>query len=108
MKILINKKIYKCNIKERQNMEWKEVKLEQRDWQRQWNLTAYYGSIIIGSIIIDLDGDFNSIIDGSIELIIASNLEEAKKEFYNKLKYYLESEIDYYNELLGMLNKINN
>lgn len=89
-------------------MEWRKVKLEQKDWQRQWNLTAYYGSHIIGSIIIDSDGDFNSIIDGSIELIIASNLEEAKKEFYDKLEYYLESEIDYYNGLLGMLNEINN
>ena len=89
-------------------MEWKEVKPEQKGWQRQWNLTAYYGSHIIGSIIIDSDGDFNSVIDGDIELIIASNLEEVKKEFYCKLQYYLESEIDYYNELLGMLNKINN
>lgn len=89
-------------------MRWKEVKPEQKGWQRQWNLTAYYGSHIIGSIIIDSDGDFNSVINGYTELILASNLEEAKKEFYNKLKYYLESEIDYYNELLDMLNKINN
>ena len=89
-------------------MEWKEVEPEQKDWQRQWNLTAYYGSHIIGSIIIDLDGYFNSVIDKSIELILASNLEEAKKEFYDKLKYYLESEIDYYNALLSMLSKINN
>ena len=89
-------------------MEWKEVKPEQKGWQRQWNLTAYYGSHIIGSIIIDSNGDFNSVINRYTELILASNLEEAKKEFYIKLKYYLESEIDYYNELLGMLNKINN
>lgn len=89
-------------------MKWEEVKPEQKDWQRQWNLTAYYGNYIVGSIIIDLDGYFNSVINGYIELILASNLEEAKKEFYNKLKYYLESEIDYYNELLNMLNKINN
>lgn len=89
-------------------MKWEEVKPEQKDWQRQWNLTAYYGSHIIGSIIIDSDGDFNSVINGDIELILAFNLEKAKKEFYIKLKYYLESEIDYYNELLGMLNKINN
>ena len=89
-------------------MKWEEVKSEQKCWQRQWNLTAYYGSHIIGSIIIDLDGYFNSVINGYTELILASNLEEAKKEFYCKLQYYLESEIDYYNELLGMLNKINN
>ena len=89
-------------------MEWKEVKPEQKGWQRQWKLTAYYGNYVVGSIIIDSDGDFNSVINGSIELIIASNLEEAKKEFYGKLKYYLESEIDYCNELLDMLSKINN
>lgn len=33
-------------------MEWKEVEPEQKDWQRQWNLLAYYGSHVIGSIII--------------------------------------------------------
>ena len=33
-------------------MRWEEVKPEQKGWQRQWNLTAYYGSHIIGSIII--------------------------------------------------------
>lgn len=91
-------------------MEWKEVEPEQKDWQKQWNLTAYYGEHIVGSIILDDDGEgeFNSVIDGVVEFMVSSDLEEAKKEFYDRLQSHFESEIEYYNALLNMLDEINN
>lgn len=91
-------------------MEWKEIEPEQKNWKKQWNLTARYGKHIVGSIILDNDGEgeFSSVIDGVVEFMVASDLEEAKKEFYCRLQLHLENEIDYYKALLYMLDEINN
>lgn len=32
-------------------MEWKAVEPEQKDWEKQINIVAYYGSVTIGSIV---------------------------------------------------------
>ena len=86
-------------------MEWKEVNPEQDNWKKQWNLTAYYGSDVVGSIILDDDGEgeYNSVIDGNVEFMVAADLDEAKKEFYERLDNYLAGEIEYYEELRSML-----
>ena len=86
-------------------MEWKEVDPEQKNWQKQWNLTAYYGEHVVGSIVLDNDGEgeFNSVIGGSVEFMAASDLNEAKTEFYGRLDSYLSGEIDYYKDLRSML-----
>lgn len=87
-------------------MEWKDVEPEQKDWQKQWNLTAYYGEHIVGSVVFNNDGDgeFYSVINGSAEFMAVSNLDEAKTEFYDRLDSYLSGEIDYYKELRIMLS----
>lgn len=89
-------------------MEWKEVEPEQKNWKKQWNLTAYYGEHIVGSIVLDDDGEgeFNSVINGSIEFMAAGDLIEAKEEFYERLDTYLSGEIDYYTELRNMLENL--
>ena len=86
-------------------MEWQEVNPEQDNWKRQWNLTAYCGSDVVGSIILDDDGEgeYNSVIDGNVEFMVAGDLDEAKKEFYERLDNYLDGEIEYYKELRSML-----
>ena len=86
-------------------MEWKEVEPEQKNWQKQWNLTAYYGEHVVGSIVLDNDGEgeFNSVIGGSVEFMAVSDLNEAKAEFYDRLDSYLSGEIDYYKEIRSML-----
>lgn len=84
-------------------MEWKEVNPEQDNWKKQWNLTAYYRSDVVGNIILDDDGEYNSVIDGNVEFMEVSDLDEAKKEFYERLDDYLAGEINYYNELRSML-----
>lgn len=90
-------------------MEWKEVNPQQDNWQRQWDLTAYYGEHVAGSIVLDDDGDgeFCSVIDGSVEFMPAADLEDAKKTFYERLDCFFEGEINYYNELREMLGEIN-
>ena len=84
-------------------MEWKEVNPEQDNWKKQWNLIAYYGSHVVGSIILDDDGKYNSVINGNVEFMVETDLDEAKKEFYERLDDYFSGEIDYYNELRSML-----
>lgn len=84
-------------------MEWKEVNPEQDNWKKQWNLTAYYESDVVGSIILDGEGEYNSVIDGNVEFMEVSDLDEAKKEFYERLDNYLAGEIEYYEELRSML-----
>jgi len=90
-------------------MEWKEINPQQNNWKKQWDLTAYYGEHVIGSIVLDNDnwGVFYSVIDGDVEFIPTSDLEEAKGIFYESLDCFFEGEINYYNELRKMLGEIN-
>lgn len=87
-------------------MEWKETEPEQKNRLKQWDLTAYLGAHKIGSIFLDNDNDFNSIIDGNEELLNASNLDEAKEEFYNSLEAHIHDKIDYYKDLLNNLQQL--
>jgi len=90
-------------------MEWEEVNTQQDNWKKQWDLTAYYGEHVVGSIVLDDDGEgeFYSVIDGDVEFIPASDLEKAKRIFYESLDCFFEGEINYYNELREMLGRIN-
>ncbi len=87
-------------------MEWKEVEPRQNNWGQQWNLTAYNGEHTVGSIILDDDGKFYTVIDGTVEWMDVADLEEAKKEFCYRLDAYLEGEIDYYNDLRDKMKKL--
>lgn len=87
-------------------MEWKETLPERNDWQRQWDLTAYYGEHIVGSIVLNNREEYCSVIDGCEEDIDATNMKEAREEFYDSLELFLEGEINYYNELRDMLKEI--
>lgn len=55
---------------------------------------------------MDDDGEFCTVIDGYVEFIHTSDLEEAKIIFYESLDGFFESEIKYYNELRRMLGVI--
>lgn len=87
-------------------MEWQEITPKQQSHQKQWDLTAYYGEHIVGSIVLDNENEFHSIIGNSTEFIDTTDLDTAKAEFYERLETYLSGEIDYYTELLNMLKNI--
>jgi len=69
-------------------------------------LTTFHGGHVVGSIVLDDDGEFCTVIDGYVEFIHTSDLEEAKIIFYESLDGFFESEIKYYNELRRMLGVI--
>lgn len=87
-------------------MKWKEVEPRQDDWEKQYNLTAYYGEHIVGGLVLDSDGKWNSVIDDTVEFMDCSNLEEAKEEFYDRMELFIEGEINYFTELSEMLDEI--
>lgn len=87
-------------------MKWEEVEPKQDYWKQQYNLTAYYGEHIVGSLVLDSDGDWESVIDDTVKFMDCSNLEEAKEEFYGRMELFLEGEINYYTELSEMLDEI--
>lgn len=87
-------------------MEWKEVGPEQSDWKRQIDVTAYYGSQKIGSIVFCADGSWDYVIDGQIYSLEAETEKEAKEEMAERLDNYFEDEINYYTELRESLEEL--
>ena len=89
-------------------MEWKEVEPEQKDWERQIDIAAYYGSVTIGSIVYcGKEIGWQSVIDGHMDFMNAESLEDAKKEMINALDNHCTDQINYYKELQDSLCEIN-
>lgn len=89
-------------------MEWKEITPEQDDWERQINITAYYGEHILGSLVLGVaDEGWKSLIDGKLEYLEAEKVEDAKNEMKIVLENHFEGERNYYDELLDMLQNLN-
>ena len=88
-------------------MEWKEVEPEQEDWKKQIDIVAYYGSITIGSIVY-CGGEigWQSVIDGHMDFLEASSLEEAKKEMIDILDEHFTDQINYYHDLQDSLEEL--
>nr|DAP02047.1 MAG TPA: hypothetical protein [Caudoviricetes sp.] len=89
-------------------MEWKEVEPEQTDWEKQINIVAYYGSVTIGSIVYcgEKTG-WQSVIDGSMDYMVAESLEEAKQEMIDVLDNHYTDKLNYYKELQESLDELN-
>lgn len=89
-------------------MEWEEVTPVQNDWEKQINLKAYYGNLLVGSIVYcGSEIGWQSVIDGNMDFLDAETAEEAKHEMKDRLENHFESEINYYRELTEMLNELN-
>lgn len=89
-------------------MEWKEVEPEQKDWKKQIDIVAYYGSVTIASIVYcGSEIGWKSVIDGNMEFMGAKSEEEAKKEIVNTLDNHCVDQINYYKELQESLCKLN-
>lgn len=89
-------------------MEWDEVTPDQDDWEKQVNLIAYYGNLIVGSIVYcGSEIGWQFVIDGRMDFLDAETEEEAKQELKDRLEDHFESEINYYRELTEMLNELN-
>jgi hypothetical protein len=90
------------------DMEWKEVEPEQNDWEKQYDVVAYYGSVTIGSIVYCGEGiGWQSVIDGNMDFMEAASLEAAKEEMINRLDNYFTDQINYYKELQESLDDLN-
>lgn len=89
-------------------IEWKEVKPEEKDCEKQIDIVAYYGSFVVGSIIYrGKDVGWQSVIDGHMEFMESESMEEAKKEMMEVLNEYCTEQIDFYNEIKESLNELN-
>lgn len=89
-------------------MEWKEVKPEQEDWERQIDIVADYGSVTIGSVVYcGEEIGWQSVIDGHMEFLDAESLEDAKQEMVYALDNYCIDQINYYKELQESLSELN-
>lgn len=89
-------------------LEWKEVEPEQKDWEQQIDVVAYYGDVTIGSIVY-CGGEigWQSVIDGRMDFIQAESLEDAKKEMIDILDNYCTDQINYYHDLQDSLEDLN-
>ena len=82
------------------NVKWEEVEPKQNEWKRQINITAYYGEHLIGSIVYYGEAlGWQSVIEGQMEFLDAESEDEAKSEMIDRLNYYLDSKINYCEEL---------
>lgn len=89
-------------------MEWKEVNPEQDNWERQFDIVAFYGSITIGSIVYCCkEIGWQSVIDGHMESMEAETLEDAKREMIDTLDNHCIDQINYYKELQESLDELN-
>lgn len=88
-------------------LEWKEVEPEQKDWERQIDIVAYYGDLVIGSIVYcGEEIGWQSVIDGHMDFLQAESLEDAKEEMINVLESHCEDQIAYYKELQESLDEL--
>lgn len=89
-------------------MEWKEVDPAQDDWEKQYDVVAYYGSVTVGSIVYCGGGiGWQSVIDGNMDFMEAASLEVAKEEMIDRLDNYFTDQINYYKELQESLDDLN-
>ena len=89
-------------------LEWKEVEPEQKDWDRQINMIAYYGDLVIGSIVhCEEEIGWQSVIDGHMDFMQAESLEDAKKEMIDILDEHFTGQINYYHDLQDSLEELN-
>jgi hypothetical protein len=88
-------------------LEWKEVEPEQKDWDRQINMIAYYGDLVIGSIVhCEEEIGWKSVIDGHMDFLQAESLEDAKEEMLDVLDNYCTDQINYYEEIQESLEEL--
>lgn len=88
-------------------LEWKEVEPEQEDWERQIDIVAYYGDLVIGSIVYcGEEIGWQSVIDGHMDFLQAESLEDVKEEMINVLESHCEDQIAYYKELQESLDEL--
>ncbi len=96
-----------AKLKGSTDMEWKEVEPEQNDWEKQYDVVAYYGSVTIGSIVYcGEEVGWQSVIDGNMDFMEATSLETAKEEMIDRLDNYFTDQINYYKELQVSLDDI--
>lgn len=89
-------------------LEWKEVEPEQKDWERQIDIVAYYGEIVIGSIVYcGEEIGWHSVIDGHMDFLQAESLEDAKREMIDMLDNHCTDQINYYKDLQESLDELN-
>ena len=88
-------------------MKWKEVEPEQRDWEKQVDIVAYYESVTIGSIVYSSEIGWQSAIDGHMDFMQAESLEDAKEEMISILDNYCTDQINYYKDLQESLGELN-
>jgi hypothetical protein len=88
-------------------LEWKEVEPEQEDWKKQIDVVAYYGDLVIGSIVYcGEEIGWKSVIDGHMDFLQAEFLEDAKEEMIDVLDNHFTDQINYYKELQESLGEL--
>ena len=89
-------------------IKWKEVEPEQKDWEKQIDIVAYYGSTTIGSIVYGgAEIGWQSVIDGRMDFMQAESLEAAKEEMIGILDNHCTDQINYYKDLQESLDELN-
>lgn len=89
-------------------MEWRETEPEQKEWERQIDVVAYYGDITIGGIVYcGAEIGWQSVIDGHMDYMQAESLEAAKEEMIGILDNHCTDQINYYKELQESLGELN-
>lgn len=89
-------------------MEWRKISYpDQDDWEIQYDVVAYYGSRNLGKLVYSTEYGWQSVINGEVECLYDCNTEEeAKNEFKERLGNFFKSEVDYYRELISMLDDL--
>lgn len=90
------------------DLEWKEVEPNSRAIEKQVNLTAFYGEMVVGTIVYcGIDLGWQSVINGSEEFLEAETEDAAKAELLESLISHYEGEIEDGKAMLESLKEFN-
>lgn len=80
-----------------ENIEWKEVEPQQKDWERQIDI-MFCEICIVGSIVyFGEELGWGCVIGGAVDVLLAGTEKEAKKEMVEIIINHCDDEINYYN-----------
>lgn len=79
---------------------------DQEDWEVQYDVIAYCDDTV-GSLVYSTKYGWQSVLNGVVEdLYDANTEEEAKSEFKERLENFLSGEVEYFEELLSMIDEL--
>lgn len=90
-----------------ENIEWKEVEPQQKDWERQIDI-MFCEICMVGSIVyFGEECGWGCVIDGAVDVLLARTEEEAKKEIVEVIISNCDDAIAHYAAIKESIDQLN-